>query len=208
MVLVMEKPAVSRALFEKDALPLLDELFASAMRLTKKREAAEDLISEVYERAWKSFHQFEPGTNLRAWLYRILTNTFINHYRSNQREPLKVELDRPTENEDGSGGDLYDRIVGASASLFDNPDAVLTNRILDQDLTQAIEHLPEDFRMAVLLSDVRNFSYQDIADILNIPIGTVRSRIFRGRRLLQQALWKQAVQAGIVPEKTSEGTTV
>jgi len=204
----MEKPAISKELFEKEALPLLDELYASALRLTRKKEAAEDLISEVYERAWKSFHQFEPGTNLRAWLYRILTNTFINHYRSKQREPLMIELDRPDDREDGSGGDLYDRIVGASPNLFDNPDAVLTNNILDQDLRKAIEDLPEDFRMAVLLSDVRNFSYQEIADILSIPIGTVRSRIFRGRRLLQEALWKQAVQAGIVKEKTSKGTAL
>jgi len=204
----MEKPAVSRDLFEKQALPLLDELYASALRLTRKKEGAEDLISEVYERAWKSFHQFEPGTNLRAWLYRILTNTYINHYRSKQRQPLMIELDRPEENENGSGGDLYDRIVGASPNLFDNPDAILANRILDQDLRQAIEHLPDDFRMAVLLSDVRNFSYQEIADMLGVPIGTVRSRIFRGRRLLQQALWAQAVQAGIVPENTSKGTAV
>ncbi len=189
-----------RELFEKEALPRLDELFGTAMRLTKSREKAEDLISEVYTRAWKSFDQFEPGTNLRAWLYRILTNTFINHYRSNQREPLKVELDRPIETEDGSGGDLYDKIVGASPALFDNPDQVLANRILDQDLKKAIDHLPEDFRMAVLLSDVRNFSYQEIADMLTIPIGTVRSRIFRGRRQLQEVLWKQAVEAGIVAE--------
>jgi RNA polymerase sigma-70 factor (ECF subfamily) len=208
MVLIMDKPAVSRELFEKEALPLLDELFGSALRLTRKKEAAEDLLSEVFERAWKSFHQFTPGTNLRAWLYRILTNTYINHYRSKQREPLMIELDRPNEHDDGSGGDLYDKIVGASPDLFDNPDAVLSNRILDQDLNKAIEALPEDFRMAVLLSDVRNFSYQDISDMLSIPIGTVRSRIFRGRRLLQQALWKQAVQAGIVPDQTSKGTAV
>lgn len=204
----MATPAASRDLFEKQALPLLDELYGSALRLTRKKEAAEDLLSEVYERAWKSFHQFEPGTNLRAWLYRILTNTYINHYRSKQREPLMIELDRPDDHEDGSAGDLYDKIVGASPNLFDNPDAVLANRILDQDLRHAIDDLPEDFRMAVLLSDVRNFSYQDIADMLNIPIGTVRSRIFRGRRLLQQALWKQAVQAGIVADKNSKGSTV
>lgn len=208
MVLLMEKPTATRELFEKEALPLLDELYGSALRMTRKKEAAEDLISEVYERAWKSFHQFEPGTNLRAWLYRILTNTFINHYRSKQREPLVLDLDRPDENEEGTGGDLYDRIAGASRSLFDNPDAVLANRILDQDLNKAIDLLPEDFRMAVLLSDVRHFSYQEIADMLDIPIGTVRSRIFRGRRLLQKALWKQAVEAGLVPDHTSKGTPV
>jgi len=197
-----------REMFEKEALPHLDEIFASAMRFTKNREAAEDLVSEVFTRAWKSIDQYEAGTNMRAWLYKILTNTYINHYRQKQRQPLKVELDRPVENEDGSGGDLYDRILGASPSLFDNPDMTLANRILDQDIKKAIDELPEEFRMAVVLSDVRNFSYQDIADMLEIPIGTVRSRIFRGRRLLQEALWKQAVQAGIVSENEKGKATV
>lgn len=198
----------NRERFEKEVVPYLDEIFASAMRFTKNREGAEDLVSEVFGRAWKSFSQFEAGTNARAWLYKILTNTYINHYRKKQRQPLTVELDRPTETEDGSGGDLYDRIVGASPSLFDNPDLQLANRILDQDIKRAIDELPEEFRMAVVLSDVRNFAYQDIADMLEIPIGTVRSRIFRGRRLLQQNLWKQAVEAGIVSENPKGKATV
>jgi len=196
----MERPTASKELFEKEAMKYADELFASALRMTKQREAAEDLLSEVYEKAWKSFEQFEPGTNLRAWLYKILTNTYINHYRHKQREPYMVELDRPDDPDTGAGGDLYDRILGASPNPFDNPDAVLANRILDQDLTKAIESLPDEFRMAVLLSDVQNFSYQEIADILDIPIGTVRSRLWRGRRLLQRILWRQAVEAGIVSE--------
>jgi|SRR5882724_273744 len=203
MTALMEREtsnSASSELFEKEATKYMDELFASALRMTKQREAAEDLLSEVYSKAWKSFHQFEPGTNLRAWLYKILTNTYINHYRHKQREPYMVELDRPDDPDTGQGGDLYDRILGASPSPFDNPDAVLANRILDQDLTKAIEGLPEEFRMAVLLSDVQNFAYQEIADILSIPIGTVRSRIWRGRRLLQRILWKQAVEAGIVTE--------
>ncbi len=198
MTALMERQTTSKDLFEKEAMKYADELFASGMRMTKQREAAEDLLSEVYTKAWKSFDQFEPGTNLRAWLYKILTNTYINHYRHKQREPYMVELDRPEDPDTGAGGDLYDRILGANPSPFDNPDAVLTNRILDQDLTKAIENLPEEFRLAVLLSDVQNFSYQEIADILSIPIGTVRSRLWRGRRLLQKILWKQAVEAGIV----------
>jgi len=196
----MERPASSKYLFEKEALKYMDELFASAMRMTRQKEAAEDLVSEVYSKAWKSFEQFEPGTNLRAWLYKILTNTYINHYRQKQRQPLMVELDRPDDSENGTGGDLYDRILGASPSPFDNPDQALANRILDQDLKKAIESLPDEFRMAVLLSDVQNFSYQEIADILEVPIGTVRSRLWRGRRLLQRILWKQAVSAGIVSD--------
>jgi len=200
MVPTMERPASSKYLFEKEALKYMDELFASAMRMTRQKEAAEDLLSEVYSKAWKSFEQFEPGTNLRAWLYKILTNTYINHYRQKQRQPLMVELDRPDDSENGTGGDLYDRILGASPSPFDNPDQALANRILDQDLKKAIESLPDEFRMAVLLSDVQNFSYQEIADILEVPIGTVRSRLWRGRRLLQRILWKQAVSAGIVSD--------
>jgi len=203
MAALMERRDTSKELFEQEALKYLDELFASAMRMTRQKEAAEDLISEVYAKAWKSFGQFEPGTNLRAWLYKILTNTYINHYRHKQRQPLMVELDRPEGPDQGSGGDLYDKILGASKSPFENPDQVLANRILDQDLKQAIESLPDEFRLAVLLSDVQNFSYQEIADILDVPIGTVRSRLWRGRRLLQKVLWKQAVAAGIVSDPST-----
>src|ERR1017187_760298 len=200
MAALMERSTLNKELFEKEATKYMDELFASAIRMTKQKEAAEDLLSEVYAKAWKAFDQFEPGTNLRAWLYKILTNTYINHYRHKQREPYMVELDRPDDSETGAGGDLYDRILGASPSPFDNPDAALANRILDQDLKKAIEGLPDEFRLAVLLSDVQNFSYQEIATILDIPIGTVRSRLWRGRRLLQQILWKQAVEPGMVSD--------
>src|SRR5437762_14384406 len=107
MATLMDRQSPSKELFEKEALKYMDELFASAMRMTRQKEAAEDLLSEVYAKAWKSFNQFEPGTNLRAWLYKILTNTYINHYRHTQREPLMVELDRPANpaNESGAGGD-------------------------------------------------------------------------------------------------------
>ena len=152
-------------------------------------------------KAWKSFKQFEPGTNLRAWLYKILTNTYINHYRQKQRQPLMVELDKPDDSESGTGGDLYDRILGAVAQIHSTIRTKrVANRILDQDLKKSIDSLPEEFRLAVLLSDVQNFSYQEIADILSVPIGTVRSRLWRGRRLLQRILWKQAVEAGIVSD--------
>src|SRR6266571_8062887 len=170
MAILMDRQESAKELFEKEALKYLDELFGSALRMTKQREAAEDLLSEVYAKAWKSFSQFEPGTNLRAWLYKILTNTYINHYRQKQREPFMVELDRQDDPDKGSGGDLFDRILGASPSPFDNPDQALANRILDQDLKKAIDSLPDEFRIAVLLSDVQNFSYQEIADILSIPI--------------------------------------
>ena len=186
----------SREQFQKEALPYLDELYASGLRLTRNREAAEDLVSEVYERAWKSFDQFTPGTNLRAWLYKILTNTFINHYRQKQREPVRVDLDKTDDTQDNASGSLYERL--ADSDRFSRPDEVLANRFLDRDLQKAIESLPEEFRMVVLLCDVQSFSYQDAADMLAIPIGTVRSRLFRGRRLLQKKLWEQAVESGVV----------
>jgi RNA polymerase sigma-70 factor, ECF subfamily len=208
MAALMERQETAKELFEKEALKYLVELFGSAMRMTRQKDAAEDLLSEVYAKAWKSFAQFQTGTNLRAWLYKILTNTYINHYRKKQSEPYMVELDRPEDSDTGTGGDLYDRILGASPSPFDNPDQALANRILDQDLKKAIDHLPDEFRLAVILSDVQNFSYQEIADILNIPIGTVRSRLWRGRRLLQKILWKQAVEAGLVPDNKKGTATV
>lgn len=198
----METPPIAdKKAFEQETMKYMDELYASAVRMTKNKEAAEDLLSEVYTKAWKAYDRFEQGTNARAWLYKILTNTYINQYRQKQRTPLMVELDKPVETQSSSGGDLYDRILGASPNPFDNPDQVLTNRILDQDLKKAIDHLPEEFRMAVVLSDVQNFSYQEVADILSIPIGTVRSRLWRGRRLLQKVLWEQAVENGLVPAK-------
>ncbi len=185
----------TREEFQKEAFPFMDEIYASALRLTRQRENAEDLVSEVYSRAWKSYGQFTRGTNMRAWLYRILTNTFINHYRQKQREPGIVNLDQPTnESESGDGSSLYDRLADTAMK----PDEVLANRFLDRDLQKAIESLPEEFRMVVVLADVQSFSYQDVADMMDIPIGTVRSRLFRGRRLLQKILWEQAVSSGVV----------
>jgi RNA polymerase sigma-70 factor, ECF subfamily len=201
-ILEMEPTVDDKKRFEQEALKYMDELFGSAVRMTKNKQAAEDLLSEVYTKAWKAFDRFEPGTNLRAWLYKILTNTYINQYRQKQRTPYLVELDKPQNPDSSAGGDLYDRIVGASPNLFDNPDQVLVNRILDQDLKHAIDELPDEFRMTVILSDVQGFSYQEVADMLSIPIGTVRSRLWRGRRLMQKVLWKQAVAAGLVQEKT------
>jgi len=186
--------------FEKQAVPLLGELYASALRLTKQKENAEDLVSEVYTKAWKAIGQFEPGTNLRAWLYKILTNTYINHYRKKKREPAMVELDKPVENNGGQEPvSLYDHLVETNPSPSENPERVLTNHFLDRDMKRAIESLPEEFRLVVVLADVQSFSYQDIAEMLDIPIGTVRSRLWRGRRLLQQNLWEHAVESGVIP---------
>lgn len=186
----------SREQFQKEAFPFMDEMYASALRLTRQPQNAEDLVSEVYTRAWKAYEQFEPGTNMRAWLYRILTNAYINQYRKKQREPGIVPLDQPHGGnpEGAEGGTLYDKLADTAAK----PDEALATRFLDRDIRQAIDSLPEEFRAVVLLCDVQSFSYQDTADMLEIPIGTVRSRLFRGRRLLQKILWDQAVSAGVV----------
>jgi RNA polymerase sigma-70 factor (ECF subfamily) len=189
----METP--NREQFQKEAYPFMDEIYASAMRMTRNKENAEDLVSEVYTRAWKSYAQFTPGTNMRAWLYKILTNTYINHYRSKQRQPSIVNLDQPTGDED-STHTLYDKLE--DAHIGGHPDQLLANRFLDRDIQKAIESLPEEFRMVVILCDVQSFAYQEAADMLEIPIGTVRSRLFRGRRLLQKILWNQAVESGVV----------
>jgi len=190
--------AGSRERFEAEAMPYLQELYASAMRLTRQREAAEDLVSEVFSKAWKSYGQFQSGTNLRAWLYKILTNTYINHYRHDKRAPVTLELDKPDDSETASGGALYDRIAETYPHPSENPERMVNNHFLDDDLKKAIDALPDEFRMVVILSDLQQFSYQEIADMLDIPIGTVRSRLWRGRRLLQQVLWKRAVEVGVV----------
>ncbi len=186
----------TREQFQKEAFPFMDEMYASALRLTRQPQNAEDLVSEVYTRAWKSYEQFEQGTNMRAWLYRILTNAYINQYRKKQREPGIVPLDQPQggDPEGAEGGTLYDKLADTAAK----PEDTLATRFLDRDIRKAIESLPEEFRMVVLLCDVQLFSYQDTAEMLEIPIGTVRSRLFRGRRLLQKILWDQAVSAGVV----------
>src|SRR5918996_134094 len=163
-----EDPAV-RARFERDVLPLLPNLYGAALRLTRNPQDAEDLVQETFLRAYRGFAGFQEGTNLRAWMYRILMNTFINIYRKRQREPVTVGDD---EIEDWY---LFDRL-GASG----------------------VEALPENFRMAVLLADVEGFSYKEIAEILDIPIGTVMSRLHRGRKALQKALWETVRERGLV----------
>jgi RNA polymerase sigma-70 factor (ECF subfamily) len=203
-----EQDNKARQSFEKEALPFLQEIFASALRLTRQKETAEDLVSEVYTRAWKSYgdRQFTPGTNMRAWLYRILTNTFINHYRRDKRRPVILDLDRP-EGQDEEGPSLYERLSDTHRIPGENPEKVLSRHILDSHLKKAIESLPEDFRIIVLLADVQGFSYQDIADMLTIPIGTVRSRLWRGRRLLQHSLWNEAVEAGVIDNASEQERT-
>lgn len=176
--------------FEREALPLMADLYAAALRLTRNPADAEDLIQEAYLRAFRGFSGFRPGTNLRAWLYRILMNTFINSYRKRQREPQTVSDDQVEE------WYLYDRLAreGAGASA----EAEVLESLPDEDVQAALESLPEQFRVAVLLADVEGFSYREIAEMLGVPIGTVMSRLHRGRRALERALWEAVRERGLV----------
>ncbi|MCI0632759.1 MAG: sigma-70 family RNA polymerase sigma factor [Actinobacteria bacterium] len=184
---------VLRERFEREVLPLLPNLYGAALRLTRNPQDAEDLVQEAYLRAYRGFAGFREGTNLRAWMYRILTNTFINSYRKKQREPVTVAV-----TDDTSDWYLYDRIGSSGAEP--SAEAEVLERIPDEDVQRALEELPEVFRMAVLLADVEGFSYKEIAEILDIPIGTVMSRLHRGRKALQRALWETVRERGLVAD--------
>ncbi len=175
-------------LFEEQALPYLDRLYSGALRYTRNPADAEDLVQETFAKAYSAFHQFEPGTNLRAWLYRILTNTYINQYRKRQRRPDEY----PQEEIDDFS--LYDWIGGAGRSA----EVEVLEQITAEEVRQALADLPESFRLAVYLADVEGFSYKEIADIMGTPVGTVMSRLHRGRKALQRALAEYARSRGIV----------
>lgn len=178
--------------FQEDALPLLDSLYGGALRMTRNPADAEDLIQETMLRAYRSFDRFEPGTNLKAWLFRIMTNAYINTYRKKQREPQKVSQD---EVEDF---DLYRELKDHDPQFSVTPETIVLDGLVDSDITDAIEDLPEQFRLAVLLSDVEGFSYAEMAEIMDVPMGTVMSRLHRGRKALQKRLWDLARDRGIV----------
>jgi RNA polymerase sigma-70 factor (ECF subfamily) len=183
-----------RARFERDVLPLLPSLYGAALRLTRNPQDAEDLVQETYLRAFRGFASFQEGTNLKAWLYRILTNMFINSYRKRQREPQFVEGP-----DDVDEWYLFDRL-GALSVEGSAEDEVL-DRMPDEDVKAALESLPENFRLPVLLADVEGFSYKEIAEIMDTPIGTVMSRLHRGRKALERALWDTAKERGLVDEE-------
>lgn len=184
-----------REVFVRDAVPYLDQLYSAALRYTRNPSDAEDLVQDTFAKAYDKFHQYEPGTNLRAWLYRVLTTTYINAYRKAQRRPEEV----PEANEDFS---LYDRI----ASTTHKPaEAEVLERLTDEEVKTALADLPDKFRMAVYLADVEGFTYQEIADIMDTPIGTVMSRLHRGRSALHRALYDLAVRRGLVESEEAEG---
>jgi RNA polymerase sigma-70 factor, ECF subfamily len=184
------------ALFEAEALPHLDALYRTARRLTRNDQAAEDLVQDTLERAYTHYDRFQPGTNMRAWLFRILSNLAISQYRRLSAAPAIESLD------DGEEFSLYDQLIEGGDTGSDVEARVL-DLLGEESIRSAIEALPIDFRMVVLLADVEGFAYKEIAEILGIPRGTVMSRLFRGRRLLQRSLWDQAQAAGI--SKAREG---
>ena len=183
--------AALRARFERDVLPLLPSLYGAALRMTRNAADAEDLVQETYLRAFRGFAGFQEGTNLKAWLYRILTNSFINTYRKKQREPQIVEGP-----DDVDEWYLYDRLGGRNVEA--SAETEVLDRIPDADVKTALESIPENFRLPVLLADVEGFSYKEIAEIMDTPIGTVMSRLHRGRKALEKALWDTAKERGLV----------
>ena len=178
--------------FQQDALPLLDSLYAGALRMTRNPADAEDLVQETMLRAYRAFDRFEAGTNLKAWLFRIMTNAYINTYRKKQREPKKVSSD---EIEDF---DLFQELKNHDPDINRSAESVVLDSIVDTDIIQALDDLPEQFRMAVVLSDLEDFSYAEMAEIMDVPLGTVMSRLHRGRKALQKRLWELARDKGIV----------
>jgi len=183
-----------QAEFAELAMPFMSGLYAAALRMTRNPTDAEDLVQETYLRAYRGFGGFQEGTNLKAWLYKILTNTYINMYRAKKRRPQQEALD---ELEDFS---LFHRLGGLEAvNAGRSPEAQVLDSIPEDAVKEAVESLPEQFRIAVLLADVEGFSYKEIADIMDVPIGTVMSRLHRGRKQLQKRLWDFALERGLVP---------
>jgi RNA polymerase sigma-70 factor (ECF subfamily) len=183
----------NRELFEEQALPFIDQLYAAGLRMTRNPSDAQDLVQETFVKAYTAFGQYQQGTNLKAWLYRILTNTFINNYRKKQRDPYSGTID-----------DLEDWQLGGAESATSittrSAEAEAIDHLPDSAVKDALQSIPEDFRLAVYFADVEGFSYQEIADIMKTPVGTVMSRLHRGRRLLRDLLTDYARERGVRTE--------
>ncbi len=185
--------AAKRKEFEAEALPHMDALYRTALRLAKNQSDAEDLVQEAFAKAYRFWDKFELGSNCRAWLFKIMTNIFINEYRSKSRSPLQANIDDIDDNY------LYGQL--ASSEMTENPEQTLFSKLFDDDVKKAIENLPDDFRLVAVLSFLEGFSYQEIAEIADLQLGTVKSRLHRGRKLLQKQLFDYAVKNGYIKEK-------
>jgi RNA polymerase sigma-70 factor (ECF subfamily) len=183
--------------FQQLAFEHMDSLFNTAFRMTRNELDAEDLVQDVYVRAFRFFHKFRKGTNFKAWIFKILTNTYINQYRKKSREPHQIDFDKVKYNYVESGKEGHKPPI-------ENLDDLSTDDIFDDEIKEALEQLPDEFRMVVLLADVEGFSYKEIAEIVGCPIGTVMSRLSRGRRQLQNYLKDYAIRGGFI-NKTKQG---
>jgi RNA polymerase sigma-70 factor (ECF subfamily) len=172
--------------FEEIAIQYMDPLYSVALRMTRNSSEAEDLVQDAYLRAYRFFDKFEKGTNFKAWLFKILKNIYINKYRKESRKPQMLDVSNVE-----AAGDL---------EYHETPEEEIFNKLLDDDVTEALDSLPEEFRLAIILSDLEGFSYKETAEILDCPIGTVMSRLHRGRKLLRENLYEYAKKRGYVKD--------